>query len=92
MDLYETHKDRRERFEILAIHGGGKTLAELDEKLKPLAEQHWQGRTLPFPILIDGEGKTFKAFGIWGIPFDLLLDPEGNIVKDGSVKLLAISS
>src|SRR3990172_8585145 len=88
MAFYEKYKDLRGRFEILAIHIGAKTLTELDEKLKPISEQHWQGRTLPFPVLVDGAGKTAKAYGIWGIPFDLLLDPEGHIVKGGGLKLL----
>ena len=44
-------------------------------------EKRWEGKTLPFPILLDATGKTVKAFGISAYPTNVLIDPEGRVVK-----------
>jgi hypothetical protein len=46
-----------------------------------LSEKRWEGKTLPFPILLDATGKTVKAYGIRGFPTHVLLDPDGRVVK-----------
>ncbi|MEK7469968.1 MAG: hypothetical protein AAB074_21580 [Planctomycetota bacterium] len=85
MDFYEKHKDQRDRFEILAFHDArAKTFEELDEKLKPIIKDKWQGKSLPFPILLDASGDTIKKLGIHSFPTVILIDPEGNLVKGGS--------
>jgi len=88
IDFYEQHGDD-ERFEILAFHDASvKTLAELDEKLVSVKEKHWGGRDLPFPLLIDGTGKTIEQFGVRAFPTMILIDPEGRLVGQASLESL----
>lgn len=89
MEFYEAHKADRERFEVLAFHDkSAKTFEELDEKLKPVIEKRWNGKSLPFPILLDVSGATVKKYGIQGFPTLVLIDPEGRVVKGGSEAML----
>jgi len=89
MEFYETHKADRDRFEILAFHDKTATsFEELDEKLKPVIEKRWKGKSLPFPILLDASGATVKNYGIQGFPTIVLIDPEGRVVKGGSEAML----
>lgn len=62
-------------------------MSELDAKLPPLEKEHWGG-PLPFPILIDKEGQTVARYGIRGYPTIVLIDPDGRIVKGGSLEML----
>ena len=90
MEFYAAHEADRDRFEVLAFHDpSAKTLAEMDEKLKPVIEKQWKGKSLPFPILLDKSGVTVKQYGIQGYPTILLIDPEGRIVKGGNEAMLA---
>ena len=90
MEFYTTHEALRDRFEVLAFHDAtAKNFAELDEKMKPLIEKRWQGKSLPFPILLDASGTTVKRFGIQAYPTTLLIDPEGRLVKGGGETMLA---
>lgn len=90
MDFYAAHQADRDRFEVLAFHDQtAKSFAELDDKLKPVIGKQWQGRSLPFPILLDATAKTVRAYGIQGYPTLLLIDPEGRIVKGGNEAMLA---
>ena len=87
MKLYDEFEDRRDEFEILALHDSSvKSLAELDERLKPTV-QRW-GRALPFPILLDSTGKTIQNFGVFGFPTTMLIDPEGKLVRRGGLERL----
>jgi hypothetical protein len=43
---------------------------------------------LPFPVLVDGEGKTFGVYGVQGAGNTLLIDPEGRLVKGGGLAML----
>ncbi len=89
MKFYEEHKDQRDRFEILAFHDArAKTFAELDEKLAPIIKDKWEGKPLPFPILLDDSGETIKNLGVRGFPTVILIDPEGRLVKGGSEEML----
>ena len=89
MEFYEKHKADRDRFEVLAFHDAkAKNFEELDEKLKPIIEKHWKGKSLPFPILLDASGETVKNFGIQAFPTVILIDPEGHLVRGGSEALL----
>ncbi len=54
--LYEDHAEHRDKFEVFAIHDKSvKSFAELDKKLAAIKKQHWQGKDLLFPILLDAE-------------------------------------
>jgi hypothetical protein len=86
MAFYEEYAAHRDLFEIIAIHDQRvKSFAELDQRLASIRKRHWQGKDLPFPVLIDGEGKTHRLYGIQGWPTTVLIDPEGVLV--GRVRL-----
>ena len=65
------------------------------EDLEPLlygpggiSERYWKGRRLPFPLVFDGLGGSFDPFGTLGY-FEMLIDPEGNLVRGGNTAMLA---
>jgi len=35
---------------------------------------------LPFPTLLDGEGKVYKSYGVFGVPLTALIDRNGRII------------
>lgn len=90
--FYEEHAADRDRFEILAICNteadNARTIEAYDALAAPIVEKVWAGKPLPYPVLIDGEGKTFGVYGIQGIPNVLLIDPEGHLVKNGNLAML----
>jgi hypothetical protein len=82
MAFYEKHSDKRDKFEVLALHDPTmKTLEDLDKHLPGLSERFWGGRSLPFPILLDSSGETVKKWGVSGYPTEILIDPQGRIVR-----------
>ena len=88
--FWDEHEAEREKYAVLAFHdASAKTFDELDEKLKPVIEKRWGGRSLPFPILLDASGATVRAYGIQAYPTFLLIDPEGKLVRGGSEAMLA---
>jgi hypothetical protein len=89
IDLYEAHKKDRDKFEILAFHDGTvKDFKELDQKTKGPREKYWNGRDLPFPVLLDATGQTIKDWGVRAFPTTLLIDPDGKLVgKAGEEEL-----
>jgi thiol-disulfide isomerase/thioredoxin len=81
IDLYEDHKDHRDKFEILAFHVEyAKDLKDYDEKIKSAKKKYWQDKELPFPLLLDATKQTIEAFGIESFPTTILIDPEGKLV------------
>lgn len=79
--MYEDHIDHRDEFEIIAVHDSSvKSFAELDEKLVKIRERLWNGRDLPFTVLLDLDSKTEDAYGIDRHPTSILIGPDGNIV------------
>jgi hypothetical protein len=90
MRFYDQHQADKDRFVILAFHDASvKDLAELDAKLAPIVAGVWQGRELPFPILLDSTGETMATWGIHGYPTNVLIDPEGNLVGRATEEDLA---
>lgn len=91
--FYEEHAADRDRFEILAICNTevekAHTINAFDALAAPIVEKVWAGKPLPFPVLVDGEGKTSGVYGIQGWPSVLLIDPQGHLVKNGDVATLA---
>jgi thiol-disulfide isomerase/thioredoxin len=85
--FYEQHAADRERFEILAVcntqEEKAQTIAAYDALAAPIMKEHWGGKQLPYPVLIDGEGQTSTMYGIQHWPTVLLIDPEGHLVKNG---------
>jgi hypothetical protein len=82
MALYEDHKDHRDRFEVFAIHSDEsiKSLAELNKELAFIKDRHWDGKDLPFPVLLDKNEETEKRYGVSSHPTGLLIDPDGKLV------------
>src|SRR5688572_30030557 len=85
IDFYEQHKS--DKFEFIAFHDGSvKSFAELDPKMDKLVAEHWKGRALPFPILLDASGETIKKYGVSSFPTQILIDPEGKLVGEGRLE------
>jgi len=100
IDFYEEHKAHRDKFEIVAFHDAtAKDFDEMDAKLTATKRDLWDGRDLPFPVLLDapsGEerggmsiGKTVLAFGIEHYPTSILVDPDGKLVGEINLDILA---
>jgi len=90
IDLYEAHKKDRDKFEIIAFHDGTvKDFADLDKKMESPKQKFWNGRDLPFPILLDATGQTIKDWGVDHFPTTLLIDPEGKLVDEAGEDALA---
>jgi peroxiredoxin len=91
--FYKEHAAERDRFEILAICNTEQeqalTFEAFDPLAEPLVKDVWNGKQLPYPVLLDGEGKTAEVYGIQRWPTVLLIDPEGRLVKNGDLALLA---
>lgn len=88
--MYETHKKDRDKFEILAFHDGTvKDFADLDKKMESPKQKYWNGRDLPFPILLDATGQTIKDWGVHAFPTTLLIDPDGKLVGEAGEDALA---
>ncbi len=92
MKFCEDHQSQRDQFEIIAIcidsEGELKTLAEVDRALEPIVKNVWNGKQLPFPVLLDPTFKTWETFGLNGLGDTILIDPEGHMVA-GDDKILA---
>lgn len=90
--FYEDHSANRDRFEILAIcnteHEEARTIEAYDQTTEQFVEKLWQGKRLPFPVLVDGNGETSGVYGIQGWPTQLLIDPAGHLVQWGDLELL----
>jgi hypothetical protein len=84
--FYEDHAQDRDKFEVLAIHDDAvKSFAELDKKLASIKQRNWQGKDLPFPILLDGNKETHELYGIRSWPSGLLIDPNGKLVGEAHI-------
>ncbi len=83
--LCEDHADHRDKFEVFAVHDDTlKTFADLDEKLVKIKKGFWQGKDLPFPMLLDTTAKTHKTYGVRAHPTGLLIDPDGKVVGEAT--------
>ena len=84
IDLEGTLRD--DQAVVIAFHDDSvASLEELDEKLAKIKKDSWRGRDVPFPLLLDKTGTTFRAFEIQQLPTQVLLDPEGRLVARGEV-------
>ncbi len=103
MDVHDDYANRG--LVVVAVHDDSvDSLEELERKLEPIREQHWNGRELPFLIALDGggptrilgmelevRGATTAAYGITKFPTLLLMDKQGILVKEiyGEDELIA---
>jgi len=89
IEMYDLHKDHRDKFEILAVHVQyAKDFAEYDDKIKDAKKRYWGDKELPFPLLLDATEKTIKSFGIHAFPTTILIDPDGNLVGEVTEEFL----
>jgi hypothetical protein len=68
---------------VFAIHDqSAPSFADLDKELTraKIKERYWQGKDLPFPVLLDATGKTEKLYETGGRQMGLLIDPDGKVV------------
>jgi thiol-disulfide isomerase/thioredoxin len=84
MEIYDDHPEERDKYVVLTVHSslGGKSFAEVDEKVAPIVQNIWGGRRLPFPILLDSDGKIQHTFGVSHWPTTILFDPDGKLVGE----------
>ena len=88
-DFQERHRAKADRFQILGFHDATvPSLEALDAKLAVLQQQLWNGKPLPYPILLDPSGKTIRTFGVDEYPTLVLIDPEGRVLKAGNESFL----
>ena len=80
---------------IIAVHDGSLgSVEELQKKLKELSYRSWDNKELPFAIALDGggstkidgtdaeiRGATTAAYGICSFPTCVLIDRQGNVIK-----------
>jgi thiol-disulfide isomerase/thioredoxin len=89
IDLYEDHKEHRDKFEILAFHVEYATdLKDYDAKIKDAKKRFWKDQELPFPLLLDATKDTVEAFGIQSFPTAILIDPDGKLVGEATEEVL----
>ena len=88
MEIWDEHPESRDKFVILAFHDKqAADFAQLDAKMKPIIENTWGGRELPFPILLDATGETVREYGIQSWPTSIAINPEGIVVPGGEYAL-----
>ena len=87
IEFYQAQKIKN--FERIALHDKGvQTLKEFDKQTKRIKEKFWKGQDLPFPLLLDSTGQTFKQWGIEYFPTHVLIDPQGRLTGLSSLEEL----
>ncbi|QDV34569.1 redoxin domain-containing protein [Tautonia plasticadhaerens] len=83
--FHEEHGDRLDRFQVLSVfidtEGEVATVPEFERRLRPFVEHVWDGKDLPFPVLIDPSLRSWSSYSLDGFPTVLLIDPEGHLVE-----------
>ncbi len=88
MEFHEQNPLLRDKYQIVTVHGpGAKNYAELAPHLIKLEKDVWK-KAFPFPILFDSSLASLEAWGIRAFPTVVLIDPEGNVVRNGSLETL----
>lgn len=78
-----------DRFAVVTVYGpSAKTWEDYEREVGPLKRGLWSGKDLPFPVLLDATGETWKAWGAGQEPVTALVDPDGNLVRDGDYAAL----
>ncbi|HEV7279670.1 MAG TPA: carboxypeptidase regulatory-like domain-containing protein [Pirellulaceae bacterium] len=88
IDLQNEYRARG--VEVVALHDASvDSVEELDEIVAGLVKDQWNGRELPFPVLLDGadpampgagQGVNVAAYGIAAFPTTIVIDRRGNVV------------
>lgn len=84
-DFYRTRAQQRDAFEILGVcvdvDESLASMADVEKGLAPIVAHTWQGKELPFPLLLDAGLRTWQSFGLEAMADTLLVDPEGNLTN-----------
>ena len=89
IQFYDSHVADRDHFQIIAFHDSSvQTLEDMDLNTETTKRTLWDGRDLPFPILLDDNRKTQTAYSIQSWPTTVLIDPEGKLVGQASYETL----
>ncbi|MCG3125962.1 MAG: Thiol-disulfide oxidoreductase ResA [Phycisphaerae bacterium] len=73
-----------DRFAIITVHDArARSIEEVDRRLEQLSRELWEGRKLPFPVLLDGAGETVRNWGVRGFPTLAVIDPAGKVLTVG---------
>ena len=84
----EQHPNQQPPYAILTIFtGDARTFADYDAAIEKLGhrDNHWLGKALPFPILLDPDAKTKKAWKPHWSETMLIFDPEGKLWGEGDL-------
>jgi thiol-disulfide isomerase/thioredoxin len=94
-NLMQLHDDFHDHgVTIVAVHDDSvESYGELQTIMERLQNEHWQGRAIPFPVVLDGGGEiaiegsdikvngaTTASYGIMAWPTTLVIDRDGRIV------------
>ena len=94
MEFYERNAKSRDRFEVIGVcidfTGEIDTIPELDKALSSVETHVWNGKKIPFPIVLDNTFNTWERYGIPGLGTVVLVDPDGRLVEGDESTLQAI--
>ena len=94
MEFYEKNAKSKSKFEIVGVcidySGEIATVCELESRLAAIEARAWNGKTIPFPIVLDNSFKTWERYGIPGLGTIVLVDPEGRITEGDETTLQEI--
>jgi thiol-disulfide isomerase/thioredoxin len=94
-NLMLLHDEFKERgVSVVAVHDDSvASFGELQTIMQRLQNEHWQGRGIPFPVVLDGGGEvaientdikvhgaTTASYGIMSWPTTLIIDRQGRVV------------
>ena len=69
---------------VLAVHDNSLgTMDEVNAKMEPVLRRVFDGEPPKLPLALDGAGEesVFEAYGIYGVPAVILIDPRGRVVR-----------
>jgi thiol-disulfide isomerase/thioredoxin len=85
IEFYERNSKSKAEFEIIGVcidfSGEIENMSKLDEALLPVETHVWNGKKIPFPIVLDNTFHTWERYGIPGLGTIVLVDPDGRIVE-----------
>jgi thiol-disulfide isomerase/thioredoxin len=91
IDFVNNHNASQDRFRVIAIHarrpGDVADWQRFHTSVTKFEHSVWKG-TSPFPLVYDESGQMTSDWGIHSFPTGLLIDPQGNLVQHGDLKML----
>ncbi|QDT03983.1 hypothetical protein K227x_23690 [Rubripirellula lacrimiformis] len=82
---FDWNWDRRSKFEVIGVcidwSGEIDDVSKLDKALSAIEANVWNGKKIPFPIVLDTTFNTWERYGIPGLGTVVLIDPDGRIAE-----------